>query len=70
MGTPDSSFGRAFVAISYVLGERGEALLALAPPDGRELSEALTREDRERRAVLLARELVSVVRALDEGGLS
>jgi hypothetical protein len=70
MSTVDGSFARAFLATSYLLGERGEALLALAPPEARNLAEALVREDRERRAALLAREVVSIARALELGVLS
>jgi hypothetical protein len=70
MSPPDPTFSRAFVATSYLLGERGEALQRLAPEGAKDLADALGHGDRERRAATLAREIVRIALALDEGALS
>ncbi len=65
---PDSDeFSRAFVAASYLLERRDEALTApLSDPSPRavELARTLSRSERDVRARLLAAELARVVKAL------
>lgn len=59
---------RAFVAVSYVLGRRGDALLEpLATPTlaARGVVERLGHSDREARARVLAAELARVVSAFE-----
>ena len=63
--SPD--FQRAFVAMRYFLGARGEGLGAPLgeAPAARTTEERLAHPDRERRAEALAAELGRVVRALE-----
>ncbi len=63
-----SAFERAFVAMRYFLGARGEDLagaLDQPSPDARALASELDHPDRQRRAGVLASELGHVVRALE-----
>ena len=65
-GSPD--FQRAFAAVSYLVGQRGEALLAAVPSpsdEARAFARRLEHPERERRAELLARELARLAVALD-----
>ena len=63
----DPAFERAFVAVRYFLGARGELAAPLDPPSA--AAEALCAElehpDRQKRAEVLAGELGQVVRALE-----
>jgi hypothetical protein len=63
--SPD--FQRAFVAMRYFLGARGEGLAAPLgdAPAARATEERLTHSDRGRRAEALAAEVGRVVRALE-----
>lgn len=66
--TQSPEFQRAFVAVRYFLGARGEDLatpLGAAAVDGRALAERLSHPDRQRRAEVLASEVGLVVRALE-----
>lgn len=68
MTNPDD-FERAFVAVSYCLDQRGEALTAALAGGGgeaaRRLALALGHPERNARAVVLARELARVAQALE-----
>lgn len=67
------SVERAFVALSYAIGRRGEKLLTGLPEPGAAalgLAAALGHRDKRQRALSLAAELIRVVRALDVGRLS
>lgn len=70
---PESpEFQRAFVAVAYFSGARGDALLegfAEPSPRARELVAALAAEDRGQRARALAAELEIVARRLSKLGL-
>ncbi|MEO6602407.1 MAG: hypothetical protein ABIQ16_21175 [Polyangiaceae bacterium] len=61
-------FQRAFVAVSYLSGQRDAELMAPLPSPGEE-AQSLTRRlghpERERRAEVLARELGRIVLSLD-----
>lgn len=64
----EADFERAFVAVRYFVGARGDDLAApLGPPSPVvvETLERLRHEDRQRRAEALAVEVGRVVRALD-----
>jgi hypothetical protein len=63
----DPAFERAFVAMRYFLGERGELAEPLSPPSqaASALAERLQDPDRQRRAETLAAELGHLVRALE-----
>jgi hypothetical protein len=64
----DPAFQRAFVALSYFLGQRGAALLDPLPARSREaerLATMLGAPERQHRAESLARELQSVTAELD-----
>ncbi len=64
----DAEFERGFVAMSYALGQRGDALLEpLAAPSipARALVQALSHTERAARAQVLAAELGRLVHALD-----
>ena len=66
MHSPD--FQRAFVAVRYFLGARGDDLAAPlgdAAVHGQKLAERLAHADRQRRAEVLASEVGHVVRALE-----
>ena len=70
--TPRNGFGpeyqRAFVAVRYFLGARGEGLsapLGQDAPFARALEAKLEHPDRMRRAEVLASEIGLVVRALE-----
>jgi len=61
-------FQRAFVAVRYFLGARGEGLsapLGASPSSGEALEAKLAHPDRARRAEILASEVGLVVRALE-----
>jgi hypothetical protein len=64
----DPMFQRAFVALSYVAGRRGAALLeplTMPHADARVLAQRLGHAERERRAEVLAHELARVARSLE-----
>ena len=70
---PSEAFQRAFVAMTYWLGRRGNELLDPLPnPDAAAvaLAERLSHPERERRARELAVELAPVVRALEQRRLA
>ena len=61
---------RAFVAVSYLLGMRGDMLPAAdLGPEARALVRALSSPNKDARARALAREITPIAMALDEGGL-
>lgn len=63
-----AAFERAFVATSYLLERRAEALLTALPDAGNEaraLAKALSAPDRSARAAALAPELARLVQALE-----
>lgn len=65
---PEARAQQAFVAVSYILGQRGEALLdPLAQPTlaARRVGARLAHSDRHTRARALAAEIARVVRALE-----
>lgn len=65
----NADFDRGFVAMSYALGQRGDALLEpLGEPSipARALGQALSHPERGARAQVLAAELARLVHALDE----
>jgi hypothetical protein len=69
-GTPrfESDFERAFVAMRYFVGARGDDLAAPLGAPSAVVAETLARlrhEDRQRRAEALAVEVGRLVRALD-----
>jgi hypothetical protein len=64
----DPDYQRAFVAVRYFLGARGEGLAAPLGPEsttGAALEHKLAHPDRTRRAEVLASEVGLVVRALE-----
>jgi hypothetical protein len=64
----EPDFQRAFVAVRYFLGARGQGLAAPLGPDaaaGLALEQKLAHPDRTRRAEVLASEVGLVVRALE-----
>ncbi|MBK8997080.1 MAG: hypothetical protein IPM35_15210 [Myxococcales bacterium] len=66
--TNPEDFERAFVAVSYFLDQRGEALTAPLGGGGeaaRRLALALGHPERNARAVVLAREIARVAQALE-----
>lgn len=66
--TDRAAFERAFVALSYAQGRRGEELLSplVAPgQEARSVASALGSPERQSRAVVLARELARVAQALE-----
>lgn len=69
MANPDSpAFQRAFAAVSYLVGRRGDELLdALGDPREAALGVArsLAHSEREKRAAALARELALISAALE-----
>jgi hypothetical protein len=68
----EPDFERAFVAMRYFVGARGDDLAAALGEQSPVVAEALTRlrhEDRQRRAEALAAEVGRVVRALDARAL-
>jgi hypothetical protein len=67
----DSSYGRAYVTMLYLLGDRGPALAQSASGIAPEpLVRALTSDDRGVRVAALANEVAKLRIALDEGSLS
>ncbi len=65
------SLERAFVAILYLLGERGAALdRFVVGPDARTLVVALGHADQQARALSLAREVAKITLALERGELA
>jgi hypothetical protein len=63
-------FQRAFVAMSYLLGARRDALgTSDLGPEASALLRALSSSDKETRARALAREITPIAMALEEGGL-
>ena len=63
------AFQRAFVAVSYLLGQRGPSLLGALTrpnPEALELVTLLDHADRTRRAQVLAAELSRVALELDQ----
>lgn len=70
--TADSDFFRAFVAVRYLLGTRGDALLGHVPVSAGAAQTLVTRlgaEDRRERANVLAAELERMARSLERGKL-
>ena len=70
--TAEGDFFRAFVAVRYLFGTRGDALLAHVPASAGAAHTLVTRlgaEDRRERANVLASELERVARALERGKL-
>ena len=67
----DPAFERAFVAVTYCLGARGDDSFGSFSlgPDARALVRALGSSDRETRALVLARELLRIAVALEKGSL-
>ena len=67
----DPAFQRAFVAVSYWLGARGDQSFEGWPlgADARSLVRALGSADRETRALVLAREVARIAVALEKGAL-
>jgi hypothetical protein len=64
-----AAFQRAFVATSYLLDQRGDALLAPLGkplPETLELVRGLGHAEKQARAVVLAREVVPIVSALEQ----
>lgn len=71
IGAAGSDFERAFVAMCYFGGTRGDALLEPlgdASPAAERLVRRLSHEDRRERALALADELARIARALDARG--
>jgi hypothetical protein len=63
-------FEHAFVAASYLLGARGDALVgAELGPETMPLVRALSSPDQRTRALALAREMARIGLALDRGAL-
>ncbi len=72
MNPESPDFQRAFLAVAYCAGARGEALLTALPEPSsrtRELAAQLSAEDRGQRARALATELEIVARRLAKLGL-
>ncbi len=69
MANPSSpEFQRAFAAVSYLAGQRSDALLAPLPSiteEARTFARRLEHPERERRAEVLARELGRLAVSLD-----
>jgi hypothetical protein len=67
----DPAFERAFVAMTYCLGARGDDAFGSFSlgPEARSLVRALASGDREARALVLARELLRIAVALEKGSL-
>ena len=67
----DPAFERAFVAVSYCLGVRGDESFEGLPlgASARALVRALGSADRETRALVLAREVARIAVALEKGAL-
>ena len=67
----DPAFQRAFVAVSYCLGVRGDESFEGWPlgADAGSLLRALGSADRETRALVLAREVARIAVALEKGAL-
>ena len=62
------SFARAFVAVSYALGRRGDDLVAPLTEPGptcQKLVTALAHPERNARAIVLAREIARIAQALE-----
>jgi len=71
MHSADSSFDRAVVAASYLLGERGADLgVACGAASAPQLLGALTSKDRQVRLAALASELAKIGVALEAGAFS
>ena len=68
----DPAFERAFVAVSYCLGARGDEAFESWPlgTAARSLVRALGSADRETRVLILAREVGRVALALEKGSLA
>jgi len=67
------AFERAFVAVTYLLGQRGDLLFGLgesASPAAAALAARLGAPNQESRARALAAELVPVATALEDGGIT
>ncbi len=66
-----SPFARAYVATLYLVGERGESLAEAAEHmKASELLSALSNDDRQARAIVLADEITRIALALERGALS
>lgn len=65
----DSRFERAFVAMSYLLGARGEEALAVTSPEARALLGVLTTAGRPARAAILAQEMARIAVVLEQCAL-
>jgi len=66
----DPRFERAFLAMSYLLGARGEETLAVSSPEARALLGALSTASRPARAALLAQEMARIAVVLEQGALA
>lgn len=65
MSGTEQSFGDAYIAVGYLLGARGDALLdGLGDPYDGCLVERLTREGQRERAAALAAQLLRLTRNL------
>ena len=66
----DAAFERAFVATSYWIGARADALEGWPMgSEARALARTLVSADREARALVLAREVARIAVALEKGAL-
>jgi hypothetical protein len=66
----DPAFERAYVATSYLIGAREEAVEGWPlGAEARALARTLATADRASRAVVLAREAARIARALEKGAL-
>jgi hypothetical protein len=60
----------AFVAMSYLLGDRGEAFDALPlGPEARRLANTLSHRDQARRVTALAVQVARIAVALEQGAI-
>jgi hypothetical protein len=65
----DPTFERAFVAVSYLLGDRDLDTMPVDSPEARTLVSALGSASRDARAAVLAKELARVALALERSNL-
>jgi hypothetical protein len=65
MSRPEQSFEEGYIALGYLLGVRGEALLdGLADPNGGDLVSKLSAPAKRERAAALAAQLLRLTRNL------
>jgi hypothetical protein len=68
MDAAEPSWERAFVAMSYFLGERADALAPFElGPEARLLATALSHHDQKHRVAALAVEVARIAVALEQG---